>query len=382
MIACLRAKRWKMRRGLQIARVWCFSAVTAWGALNICPDCGFENEPKVGVCEHCGNHYAPPKDADAEEKRPEQEKPAEAEVSARFPLEASVVKEHVEISKTFYDSGRPAVSMFFVRNAICLIPLVPPDSRDPAWGEQFVNALGIMQRDVLFPEITCEACAGTGRFTPQRKGNETAPRTWTQPCIFCKGNGMRRHRLSDEQVLATAVKAKSEYEILLRGKGYVQEGDAWLPREVEAGLSLDQQVALRKAAAPECMGCLGSGRSACETCDGLGAVPCDACQQGWVIEAAEPGTIGADAGIRKKCPNCQGQGLRLCKACKGTCSTVCEVCEGEVKGERCRRCGGEGKRSCRHCRGDGEYRGAKCERCDGVGQVICDSCHGAGRRIR
>lgn len=202
-------------------------------------------------------------------------------------------------------------------------------------------------------------------------------------CDECAGKGKVRRRSSVEEFRSTYGRSLAKYRDMQTANRMVRIGEAWVTSKVSESLSLEQEVALRRAAASPCSDCMGTGYEDCRSCDGYGKTECSArsCKNGY-IETSTGGSLQGVSSVNRleKCSTCRGKARIICDRCHGSGGKTCSDCDGTGEREMCRRCSGEGLSDCRKCRGSGLYRDVTCSYCKGLGQSKCTSCNGDGRK--
>ncbi len=366
-------------------------AMLAYGALNICPKCGYENASGVTKCTHCAAQYAlsPDKEKIPEKtvnNAPEMVKSSDKDA---YPMPALEVENEIKRASDAFKREKPMLACLYVLNALAMVELVDPAERDPKWGEPLVKNLALIEKRIHEAREVCPICKGSGRKKIESigiGGTRTTRESSVSKCERCGGKGRVNRMQSLNKIKILMGQSQTEYERLQRATGRVEEGKGWIPAAVAAKLTLRQRVGVRRMMAPPCTECLGIGRSSCAACDGASVETCRArCDNGLVEPSeteAKTRRLGESDDRRVRCKACNGMGEVACSKCRSMGGELCDECEGSGKADRCSRCGGTGIADCRKCRGSGIYKDEECAACEGVGEIFCTGCRGCGKRVR
>lgn len=374
-------------KDFSILRTWISILIAGWllvgmacAALRICPACAYEASSGDVNCDHCGK--ALPRKELAHEA-------GSASPSARgrgAVVASSVVIAEGRLARKYLKAGQSDLALFFARNALALETLTARDGasnlakRAAELVEEAKSAARMLNRP-------CRKCEGSGKMIRETGGltpSEEFEKTFTrwQKCSTCGGRGYEVVQgLISDQMVARG-KALRSYEVLQRGRKYVNIGNAWVPADVAEALSVRQMAMVLSATGSPCEDCQGFGRLDCDKCGGRGVTRCRArgCEKGQVEKKRKGDLVKDSFTLRKRCTTCDGRGIERCEECDGRGSILCDECQGRGDRELCKRCNGQGAAPCTRCKGVGRYRGEVCPTCSGEGVELCRGCGGDGRK--
>jgi hypothetical protein len=368
-------------RCLAVAAGALLAALTAFGALRVCPKCGYENTQAARACVHCKAELPGPKARPAPaEPETEPEAPAPA-----TPVPSDVVDEEIALGQKYLKTDADLARLFF-KNAMALGALAPADGTDGRAG-QLVRLLRQTEMRGKRVRRKCPVCGGTGKRvlkSVSTRGEVTYQNVHGQVCLHCGGAGhVMKAGTVDERKYRLG-RAQGRYRELQMARNFAAVGQAWVPSGVAEQLSVRNRVSLKKATAMPCPECTGMGCVDCDECKGTGDVECPnrRCDSGMVKVEARGRLLGKSMERLEKCRTCRGRGAVNCPDCRGGGTVLCRECNGTGERPVCSRCGGDGLAPCTRCRGSGVYRKAPCPYCGQEGLVECPSCRGDGRKKR
>ena len=355
-------------------------AVRAQGLL-ICRQCGREAKPGEAVCSHCG--AALPKPRVVVAAAPVVTTPDKGAEVTR--LAGSVMAGSLRQARE-EEEKQPEVALWYYRNALALMRLIPAGTQPAGAGESIVAGNERTMQALLRGRVACRTCNGTGKFQVDLgKVNHTKNVKSVEgiACPACKGVGTFAGYRDIAKVKMAVLQGRSEFQQRQMVVGDVRVGQALVPAALEALLTNRQRALVMTGMPALCPSCQLTGRQKCTVCKGSGWVKCTypGCVNGEVKDTAKTKvrqSTRMNDEDKNKCPRCAGQGEIPCEPCKGSGSVACKTCDGGGLAPRCTRCAGTGLMGCTKCKGTGEIKGGPCPDCKGETTVLCPACHGEG----
>ena len=362
------------------------SAVLAIAQIVVCPKCGFECQSGSAKCTQCETPLSGK--APSVEPIPGDDKPESADKGASFApggklqyLGLEVLKQEVQSGRKFVDSGNLDLARLFFRNALALDRLARADP-DGKRVETLRKNIKQCERWSQAVRQDCPVCGDspkprmkvasvTGEVRYQDIGKKICPR--------CTGSKFIVKPMTVAQWKERGAKAAKQFESLQAERQFANAAGVWVPRDIEAKLTMVQRAAMRKALGLPCGTCSGAGQTDCDKCSGLGEIRCagQGCEMG-LITVETGGQLMKGKLIRtENCPVCNGTGAVNCPDCKGAGKDACRKCGGTGLAPACRKCSGEGLIECRKCKGAGSVKDQPCAECGGEGKVMCPTCSSA-----
>ena len=349
--------------------------------LNICPRCGHEAREAAAECPHCGTAMPNAPAAADDDKEPKGTGHVFTDEGGLQCLGAEPVDEEIALGRTYLGRENDEVARLLFLNAAALDRLTDPADKSMR-SAVILRLLDECRSRPGTIRSQCKACGGSGRLLIRRTGSRgevTFTEVPGKSCSECGGKGSRVGRGTVSDCMYGRGAAMRDYAQLQRGRKMEPVGNAWVPHDVAAHLSVRQVATLRRAVASPCGDCLGFCRKDCSVCRGTGRIPCTnrGCVDGSVTERTKSKLNPERV---RRCATCTGTGKVSCRKCLGKGSMLCDSCNGTGEREPCSKCGGDGLADCRRCRGTGRYRGEVCAACKGEALDLCSSCNGDGRK--
>lgn len=343
----------------------------------ICPACGYENPDSAATCSHCAATLPPV-------ARTPDPAAAPADAAKDKYLDPDVVRNEVRLGRDLFEKGEPLVALHCFRNAMALDTLTDPKT-GTSGGEPVAEWIAKCERGIKFSTGTCPMCNGTGKGRMKivsLKGEESSIEVPGRSCERCTGTGKVDRRGNVDESKGRVAAAARSYATQQQGRKYVAVGGAWIPVELEAGLTARQTSLLKRAVPPACPDCLGIGLANCAKCKGAGELKCSntKCVNGVVTVEKLTGLSKAKMTQSEKCKVCGGDGMMECPDCAGNGAVPCKTCGGTGERKSCDACGGKGLLACKVCLGTGQAKGVVCAACRGEGDTLCNACKGDGRK--
>ena len=369
-------------------------AGAAWAAIVTCPKCGYEQKENATVCDHCQAPLAPTSAAEA---------PAAAPASPGVPEARALAAEELVTARQQVKTGSRWTALMHLRNQSALAALA--GETDAQQAAEAASLQADIKKALETGESQCLTCKGTGKKSIEAHtmgGRVITMTPYGAVCPMCGGDGRMSTVKSLPELGYERAQALRTYETQQKSKGWVAFGDAWLPQELIASLSLRDQATVRRVAGRTCSTCFGFGIESCTKCRGAGMLPCsnDSCKGGTAqCEVCEgtgktkktgksnttsvSGACRACAGTgRNTCSICQGAGKLVCEECEGKGGTACTKCKGTGQSPLCLKCTGVGVSACNKCGGTGKFKGVDCTYCGAKGEMTCKTCNGTGLSTR
>ncbi len=358
----------------------------------VCHLCGREARPAATVCGHCGaelKRAADPADERIEAEAAEALQGGESDGRDHSFLESGklehlglgLVQEEFQWVRQALERDRDELAREFLLHALALETLARPDEtgRRRFLLESYLERTDTSNRAARH---VCPVCQGTGRMRIKFRTMSGGVQYRDMQGKLCPMCGVRGYVVRPVALNAWRQRAEEAQKIhaeTQERRGRIQVGRAWLPPELAARLSLEQQAALHRALARPCSDCGGLGRTECADCDSAGQVNCADCQMGLMTVDIE-GEISRRRVVRTQtCATCEGAGALACPSCANAGRIPCAACAGTGERDVCRHCEGRGIADCRDCRGAGTRRGERCAPCAGAGEALCHRCEGDGK---
>ena len=367
--------------GAGLAIAVCLLGAVIAADLLICPQCGYEGGPGAALCSHCGAELPQPAPAPILG----QAVPDPARHTEVF-LDVEVVEAEMALGREHLQGADHEVARYFFRNAAALDMLTDPGVVDGR-SDTILNMARRCEEMARAVQRPCPECGGSGKRMMRSvalNGEVEFREVPGRRCGACGGKGQVVQAGTIDEMTFTRGRAVSRYTKLQQARKLVPVGGAWIPPEVEKGLSLRQSVLLKRATAAPCGDCVGFGRIDCAECGAAGMVACPQrdCKDGLIKVERVGQLVRGSITRRDKCKTCRGRSEIACPVCRGKGSVLCKACSGTGERPPCSRCSGQGFMPCSRCRATGAYKGVACNACGGEEEVVCRTCNGSGRKQR